>query len=263
MELYKRIKQRREELNLSQDDLAKRLGYRSRSTIAKIESGANDIPQSKIAAFSKALDVNEAWLMGLDTSQSEKNTLSNILEERIKTLGISYDDVAEKAGVSAHWLKNIDTFTPGGFGEYEIGYEWITKVAKVLELSGSELRSALARQEIPLPDNNFPRVSAKDAFGISSTDEDNKSLIKPQIVNISESGNSSFAVPNLLTKYVSKLNERGISKVTDYAKDLSFNPLYQQIRQEIILNAAHERTDVEITEEMIQHDDDIMDDENF
>ena len=32
MELYKRIKQRREELNLSQDDLAKRLGYRSRST---------------------------------------------------------------------------------------------------------------------------------------------------------------------------------------------------------------------------------------
>ena len=27
--------------------------------------------------------------------------------------------------------------------------------------------------------------------------------------------------------------------------------------------AAHERTDVEITEEMIKHDDDIMDDENF
>ncbi len=30
-----------------------------------------------------------------------------------------------------------------------------------------------------------------------------------------------------------------------------------------ILNAAHERTDVEITEEMLQHDEDIMDDENF
>ena len=29
------------------------------------------------------------------------------------------------------------------------------------------------------------------------------------------------------------------------------------------LNAAHERTDVEITEEMRQHDEDIMDDENF
>lgn len=30
-----------------------------------------------------------------------------------------------------------------------------------------------------------------------------------------------------------------------------------------VLNAAHERTDVEVTEEMKQHDEDIMDDENF
>ncbi len=30
-----------------------------------------------------------------------------------------------------------------------------------------------------------------------------------------------------------------------------------------LLNAAHERTDVEITEEMVRHDEDIMDDENF
>ena len=51
MTLYDRIRQRRIELNLSQDELATKLGYRSRSTIAKIESGANDIPQSKIVAF--------------------------------------------------------------------------------------------------------------------------------------------------------------------------------------------------------------------
>jgi DNA-binding XRE family transcriptional regulator len=39
MELYERIKKRREELDLSQDELAQKLGYKSRSTIAKIEKG--------------------------------------------------------------------------------------------------------------------------------------------------------------------------------------------------------------------------------
>lgn len=63
-EIYKRIKARREELNLSQDELAKRMGYKSRSSIAKIESGENDIPQSKVEAFAKALLTTPSYLMG-------------------------------------------------------------------------------------------------------------------------------------------------------------------------------------------------------
>jgi transcriptional regulator with XRE-family HTH domain len=49
---------------MSQEELAKRLGYKSRSTIAKIESGENDITQSKIVAFAKALGVKPGYLMG-------------------------------------------------------------------------------------------------------------------------------------------------------------------------------------------------------
>lgn len=66
MELYDRIRQRRIELGLSQDELAKMLGYKSRSTIAKIESGENDITQSKIVAFAYALGVEPGYLMGYD-----------------------------------------------------------------------------------------------------------------------------------------------------------------------------------------------------
>lgn len=51
MELYKRIRKRREELGMSQEELAKKMGYKSRSSINKIEMGENDIPQSKIATF--------------------------------------------------------------------------------------------------------------------------------------------------------------------------------------------------------------------
>ena len=55
MELYKRIRKRREELGMSQEELAKKMGYKSRSSINKIEMGENDIPQSKIATFAKVL----------------------------------------------------------------------------------------------------------------------------------------------------------------------------------------------------------------
>lgn len=39
MEIYKRIRARREDLGISQEELAKRMGYRSRSSINKIENG--------------------------------------------------------------------------------------------------------------------------------------------------------------------------------------------------------------------------------
>ena len=64
MELYNRIKTLREGLGMSQAELAEKLGYSDRSTIAKIESGKNDIVQSKIRAFADALDTTTAYLMG-------------------------------------------------------------------------------------------------------------------------------------------------------------------------------------------------------
>ena len=66
LELYKNIKRRREELGMSQETLAKRVGYSDRSSIAKIESGRVDLSQTKILEFAKALDISPGELMGLD-----------------------------------------------------------------------------------------------------------------------------------------------------------------------------------------------------
>lgn len=54
LELYRNIKQLREEKGLSQDELARLTGYTSRSSIAKIEKGEVDLQQSKILAFCKS-----------------------------------------------------------------------------------------------------------------------------------------------------------------------------------------------------------------
>lgn len=60
-----RIRQRREKLDLSQEELARRLGYRSKSSINKIEKGINDIPNAKVAEFARALGTSTAYLMGI------------------------------------------------------------------------------------------------------------------------------------------------------------------------------------------------------
>ena len=49
---------------MSQDDLARAMGYKDRSMITKIESGKVDISQKKIIAFARVLNTTPAYLMG-------------------------------------------------------------------------------------------------------------------------------------------------------------------------------------------------------
>lgn len=70
MALGENIKRARMKAQISQDELAKRLGYKSRSTIAKIESGENDLTQKKVAAFAKALNVSIDFLMDGDSNEN-------------------------------------------------------------------------------------------------------------------------------------------------------------------------------------------------
>ena len=59
------IRQRRYELRLSQQELADAMGYKTRSTIAKIESGENDVSQKKLKKFAEVLNTTvEALISG-------------------------------------------------------------------------------------------------------------------------------------------------------------------------------------------------------
>ena len=59
-----RIRNRREELGLSQDELGKRLGYKSRSSINKIELDQRSLTQSKIKAIADALETTPSYIRG-------------------------------------------------------------------------------------------------------------------------------------------------------------------------------------------------------
>lgn len=145
-DIGERIKLKREQSGMTQEELATKLGYRSKTTIAKIENGTNDIVQSKVRDFAKVLNTSIAYLMGweADTEQQEKES-------------------PDKWGIKIYEKKMLDAFTQ-------------------------------------LSDNNK-------------------------------------------------------QKSITYTENLLAN---QKLDKELFVSAAHERTDIEVTDEMRKHDDDIM-----
>jgi transcriptional regulator with XRE-family HTH domain len=73
LEIYNNIRERRKQLGLTQQELATKVGYTDRSTIAKIEAGKIDIPQSTIVALAKALECSPGDLMGIHEERIEFN----------------------------------------------------------------------------------------------------------------------------------------------------------------------------------------------
>ena len=159
MEIGERIKQRRLELNLTVDELAKRLG-KNRATIYRYES--NDIenfPTTILEPLAKALNTTPAYLMG--------------------------------------WEESIPDYT----------------------------------------------------FTLADGSKINIEYMEPA---------KQKAAQRLLTYYF-KLNAIGQKKALENIEDLS--KIYS--KDYLVPQAAHERTDIEVTDDMRKHDNDIMDDDAF
>lgn len=94
--LYTNIRNRRIELGMSQEELAQKMGYTSRSTIAKIEAGKNDIPQSKIQAFAIALNTTPGRLMGWDSEELKAPDIASEITifPVIGTIAAGYNELA-------------------------------------------------------------------------------------------------------------------------------------------------------------------------
>lgn len=63
---------------MTQEELALAVGYKSRSTINKIEKGLRDINQSQIMKFAEALRTSPGYLMGWETQELNVFDFENI-----------------------------------------------------------------------------------------------------------------------------------------------------------------------------------------
>lgn len=75
MTIGERIKKKREELKLSQEQLAEIMGYKSKTSIHKAEQGITDLPQSKIIEFARALKTTPSYLMGWEEKIEKSNAV--------------------------------------------------------------------------------------------------------------------------------------------------------------------------------------------
>lgn len=120
MTIGERIRQRRIELNMTQDELAKRTGYKSRSSINKLEN-ARALPSRKIEKMAYALECTPSFLMGWTDNPGEirisvETEFQKRLEiERIKAysdrLYAAYRDASPDTQKAVRVILNLEGFT--------------------------------------------------------------------------------------------------------------------------------------------------------
>lgn len=89
MTLGEKVKLKREELNLSQEELAEKMNYKSKTSIHKIEVGITDLPLSKVKELAAVLKTTPAYLMGWEEDkkqEKENNIFSQLTDEELAKL---------------------------------------------------------------------------------------------------------------------------------------------------------------------------------
>lgn len=180
MGVGERIKQRRKELGISQDELAKRMGYTSRSTIAKIESGANDVTQSNIVKFADVLNTSIAFLMDWNDSDESASEIGLSIKNLRLMKNMNLIELAHELGIDPTLMKEYES------GERRIPFALLERIAKYFGISADELTHAYMPSEISSTafistnerQTELHRIWAEQVGYIEWTDEEHQLLVK-------------------------------------------------------------------------------------
>lgn len=97
MSLGDKVKKLREQMGMSQEELAEKLGYKSKTSIYKVEKGMTDLPQSKLIELAEILHTTPAHLIEEDEDET-------VMTYRIDTKGLNQAQIKEIK-------KELDNFT--------------------------------------------------------------------------------------------------------------------------------------------------------
>lgn len=162
----------------------------------------------------------------------KKAEIKDRIREAMELRGLTQSELSEKAKIDKGQLSSYLS------GKYKPRQKNIEALAKELNVDEAWLMGfdvTIERKDNPITD-------------FSKND--------PIIIN-----NKEFY--NRLSRYfdiLNKLSDTNAKKALNYAENLLSN---QQMEEELMPIAAHDRTDIKPTDEMKKHDDDIMNDEDF
>lgn len=113
MTLGERVRQLRQKAGMTQDALAKEIGYSTKTSISKIENNILDINQSTIVALARALKTTPSVIMGW-TDIDEKSTPTSELADMLPNENIYKIPVFStvSAGLGAYACDDIEEYIP-------------------------------------------------------------------------------------------------------------------------------------------------------
>lgn len=74
MNIGDRIKERRLELGMTQEELADKVGFKTRASVSRLEGGDRNIPLSKLKKLSEVLETTVGYLMGMEDNMGTTTT---------------------------------------------------------------------------------------------------------------------------------------------------------------------------------------------
>ena len=86
IEMGRRISKRRQEINMTMDELAHLMGYKHRSSIQKLESGENGLPQDRVEELASYLQMDPAELVGWVRLDVKNHGLTKLIEKTLEPL---------------------------------------------------------------------------------------------------------------------------------------------------------------------------------
>ena len=100
MDIGQKIKKRREELDMTQEELAKKLGYANRSSVNKVET-SREVSMKKIKSYADALDTTVAYLMGWEDKEdiieiADIDTKLILMEKQVKEYALKLAKLSEE-----------------------------------------------------------------------------------------------------------------------------------------------------------------------
>lgn len=161
----------RKQLGLTQEELAQRVGYKSKSSINKIELGLNDIPRSKVVKFAEALGTTPARLMGYSLTVGERTnrSIAHNIQHHREQANLSQKQFADLLGIDEDVVEDLES------GSLALKKEMLYKICDVLHLIPGNI---MPRDDEELTEDEEYLLSRRDKEAPDQLTEGEQALLE-------------------------------------------------------------------------------------
>lgn len=135
MTISQRLREAREQANISLTKLSEKTGV-SRSSLQRYEKGSTEkIPLSAVTAVENALGLSQGYLMGWNDKEPPRKLNNIFIKQRLEELDLSYSQLATAVGLSLREVRDIIE----GHRQNVYAVELLIKISNALDCDFADL----------------------------------------------------------------------------------------------------------------------------